>query len=31
LEDTKFNESCKKIAVEMFYVFSQLHKRAKSN
>jgi hypothetical protein len=31
LEDKKFNESCKRIAVEMFYVFSQLHKRTKSN
>jgi len=25
LEKEKFNESCKQVAVEMFYVFSQLH------
>jgi hypothetical protein len=31
LEDAKFDESCKRIAVEMFYVFSQLHKRIKAN
>ena len=29
IEKDKFNESCKNVAVEMFYVFSQLHKRLK--
>jgi hypothetical protein len=27
IEKDKFNESCKNVAVEMFYVFSQLHNR----
>jgi hypothetical protein len=31
LEMEKYQESCRKIAVEMFYVFSQLHKRSKTN
>jgi len=31
LEDVKFNESCKQVAVEMFYVFSQLHKRLQAD
>ena len=31
VESSIYNESCKKIAVEMFYVFSQLRKRLKQN
>ncbi|MCK5371388.1 MAG: hypothetical protein KAQ62_22660 [Cyclobacteriaceae bacterium] len=31
LEDQIYAESCKKVAVEMFYVFSQLRKRLKDN
>lgn len=31
VEDEKFNESCKRVAVEMFYVFSQLHNRIKAD
>ena len=30
LEDQMYEESCKKVAIEMFYVFSQLHKRMKN-
>ena len=30
-EDQVYEESCKKVAVEMFYVFSQLHRRLKEN
>jgi arsenate reductase len=30
-EEEKFSASCRKIAVEMFYVFSQLHKRVKEH
>ncbi len=31
MENEKFNESCRQIAVEMFYIFSQLHNRLKSD
>lgn len=31
LEDQVFDESCRQVAVEMFYVFAQLRKRLKSN
>lgn len=31
IEAQVYDDSCRKIAVEMFYVFSQLHKRLKSN
>ena len=31
LEDQVYKESCRKVAIEMFYVFSQLHKRLKDN
>ena len=31
MENEKFNESCRQVAVEMFYVFSQLKKRLKSD
>lgn len=31
LEMEKYHESCQTIAVEMFYVFSQLYKRSKAN
>lgn len=30
LEDQMYEESCKKVAIEMFYIFSQLHKRMKN-
>lgn len=30
LEDQVYEESCRKVAIEMFYVFSQLHKRMKN-
>lgn len=31
LEDQVYEESCRKVAIEMFYVFSQLRKRMKDN
>ena len=31
MEEQIYIESCKKVAIEMFYVFSQLRKRLKGN